>query len=103
LKHKPSLTKPIKNFEPDTGLPSIKTLIEFKFISDDKAAKDIAEEILADTRGYYSKEWKQFLYVIYETHRIRPESEWNELLRQCGVDDNTNVIVLCGTPPLRLS
>ena len=99
LKTEPSLTKPIKNFKPDTGLPSIKTLIEFKFISTDKEAKVVADEILADTRGYYSKDWKQFLYVIYETHRIRPEAEWNDLLRECGVDSNTNAIVLSGTPP----
>lgn len=27
LKHKPALTKSIKNFEPDTGIPSIRTLL----------------------------------------------------------------------------
>lgn len=98
LKHKPTLTKPIKNFEPDTGLRSIKTLIEYKYISTDQNAKIIADQILADTRGYYSKDWEQFLYVIYETHRIKPENEWRDLMRECGIDQNTNVIVLSGTP-----
>ena len=75
LKHKPTLTKPIKSFIPDTGLPSIKTLIEYKFISTEAEAKAIADEILADTRGYHSRDWKEFLYVIYETTRVRTEEE----------------------------
>lgn len=97
LKHKPSLTKPIKNFEPDTGLPSIKTLIEYKFISNKTQAKIVAEEILADTRGYLSREWKRFIYVIYETTRIKPEKEWVALLTECDVQD-TEVVVISGVP-----
>jgi len=97
LKHKPQLTKPIKNFEPDTGLPSIRTLIEYKFISNKLQAKTAAEEVLADTRGYISREWETFIYVIYETRRIKPESEWKQLLKECNVQ-NTEIIVLSGEP-----
>jgi len=96
LKHKPTLTKPIKNFEPDTGIPSIETLIEYKFLSRAEDVGTIADEILADTRGYTSKDWKYFVYVIYETSRLRREKEWNELLRQSGVSVNTTVVVLSG-------
>ena len=96
LKHKPSISKPIKNFIPDTGLPSVKTLIEYKFISNNTDAKRVSDEVLADTRGYFSKEWDKFIYVIYETVRIKPESEWNNLLLECNVPDNTKIIVLCG-------
>jgi hypothetical protein len=39
LKHKPTLTKPIKNFEPDTGIPSIRTLIEYKFLASADASQ----------------------------------------------------------------
>jgi len=69
LKHKPTLTKQIKNFEPDTGIPSIATLIEYKFLASKKDVPRIADEVLADTRGYVSNDWKRFLYVIYETHQ----------------------------------
>ena len=96
LKHKPTLTKPIKNFEPDTGISSIETLIEYKFLSRPEDVGTIADEILADTRGYTSKDWKYFVYVIYETSRLRREKEWNELLRQSGVPENTTVVVLSG-------
>lgn len=98
LKHKPTLTKPIKNFEPDTGISSIETLIEYKFLSSHTNVPLIADEILADTRGYTSKDWNHFLYVIYETNRFKPEREWNQLLIQSGISSNTRVIVLSGEP-----
>ncbi len=101
LKHKPTLTKPIKNFEPDTGIPSIETLIEYKFLSRPDAVGTIADEVLADTRGYTSKDWKYFVYVIYETNRFRREKEWVQLLRQSGVPENTTIVVLSGEPPVR--
>jgi hypothetical protein len=98
LKHKPTLTKQIKNFEPDTGIPSIETLIEYKFLSRKEDISIIADEILADTRGYTSRDWSRFLYVIYETNRFRTEKDWNELLRQSGVSENTTAVVLSGEP-----
>ena len=96
LKHKPSINKPIKNFEPDTGLPSVRTLIEYKFVASQNDAKRITDEVLADTRGYFSREWEKFIYVIYEASRIKPESEWVQLLQECGVPSNTKIIVLPG-------
>ncbi len=99
LKHKPMLTKQIKNFEPDTGIPSISTLIEYKYLSSKKDEARIADEILADTRGYVSKDWKRFIYVIYETNRFRKESEWDQLLRESGLPESTSVVVLSGEQP----
>jgi hypothetical protein len=96
--HKPRINKPIKNFEPDTGLASVRTLIEYKFIGSDHDAKRVADEILADTRAYTSRDWDQFVYVIYETYRVRSEAEWNELMRTSGVGENARVIVLAGEP-----
>lgn len=96
LKHKPTITKSIKNFEPDTGIPSVRTLIEYKFLSRLEDVPLIADQILADTRGYISADWKRFLYVIYETSRFRKESEWNQLLKASGVPDDTSVVVLSG-------
>lgn len=101
LLHKPPIAKQIKNFEPDTGLPSIQTLIEYKFMADLGEEKRIAEEILADTRGYVSEDWKNFIYVIYETKRIKPEGQWRQLLRTSGLESNTEVIVISGEPPRR--
>jgi hypothetical protein len=98
LKHKPTLTKQIKNFQPDTGIPSLETLIEYKFLSSKKEIAAIADQVLADTRGYTSKDWRRFLYVIYETHRFKTENDWSQLLKQSGVSENTTIIVLSGEP-----
>lgn len=99
LRTKPPISKPIKNFEPDTGIPSQRTLIEYKYISTLNELKRISDEVLADTRGYTSKDWDTFIYVIYETKRIRKEEEWQLHLRECGVKDDTMVIVLPGESP----
>src|SRR6185437_13111205 len=64
LKTKPVLTKAIKNFEPDTGISSIRTLIEYKYLSRLEDAPIIADQLLADTLGYASRDWDSFLYVI---------------------------------------
>jgi len=99
LIHKPQIAKQIKQFQPDTGLPSIGTLIEYKFMANHTQAKRIADEILADTRGYLSSEWKSYIYVIYETTRIKSEKQWRQLLRECEVKANTEAIVISGEEP----
>lgn len=101
LKRKPVLTKQIKNFEPDTGIPSIQTLVEYKYLSRKSDIGPIADQLLADTRGYVSKDWARFLYVIYETNRFRTENDWNMFLRESGVTSNTTVVVLGGEPSIK--
>lgn len=99
LRRKPPIGKPIKNFEPDTGLPSVQTLIEYKFASSTDDVKRIADEVLADTRGYASKDWTRFVYVIYETKRLKSEVQWVELLKSSEVTESTQIIVLPGEEP----
>lgn len=98
LIHKPRLGKAIKNFEPDTGLPSIQTLIEYKFLSSNDQVGRLADELLADTRGYKSRDWTAFVYAIYETARFRSESQWREFFRQSGVESSAILIVMSGHP-----
>ena len=97
LLHKPPISKPIKNFEPDTGIPSLETLIEYKFVESKQDVKRVVDEVLADTRGYVSKKkWGKFIYVIYETRRLKPESEWKHMLRENDIPGNTEIVVICG-------
>jgi hypothetical protein len=100
LLHKPRLAKAIKQFEPDTGLPSIRTLIEYKYASDASQIATIADEILADTRGYESPDWDRVVFVVYETQRFRSELEWRTLLRDSGVPTSVEIVVLNGEKPL---
>jgi hypothetical protein len=99
LRPKPPIAKSVKNFVPDTGLPSIRTLVEYKFIQDKSEVGRVADEILADTRGYKTSEWDKFIFLVYETHRFKPEKEWNSLLLECETAFNTQAIVICGEAP----
>jgi hypothetical protein len=58
----------------------------------------VVDELLADTRGYPSKEWDRFIYVIYETVRLKPETEWRQMLKENGVEGSTELIVISGEP-----
>lgn len=99
LKTEPPINKPIKSFKPDTGIASVRTLLEYKFVTTRDEAKRVMDEILADSRGYYSKEWSRVVYVIYETDRIVDEGDWNRALRDSGVPDSHQVVVLQGVGP----
>ncbi len=99
LKHKPTISKPIKNFEPDTGIPSIKTLIEYKYVADQTDVARVSDEILADTQGYKSRDWHRFIYLIYETSRLQSEKKWSMHLEECGNPRNTQVVVIRGETP----
>ncbi|MBT6068756.1 hypothetical protein HOG48_03300 [Candidatus Peregrinibacteria bacterium] len=56
----------------------------------------IADQLLADTRGYVSKDSMRFIYVVYEIKRFRTESDSNMFLRESGIRDNTTIVVLGG-------
>ena len=47
------------------------------------------------------KDWSKFMFVMYETKRIKHEKEWKLLFRQSGVSSNTEIVVLSGVPALR--
>jgi len=94
---KPPIAKPIKNFIPDTGIPSIETLIEYKFIGDARDLGRVVDEVLADTRGYTSKAWSRFVFLIYEVARFKSEAQWNRLLAECDSADRTTAVVLRGS------
>jgi len=83
LKTKPVISKAVKNFQPDTGIPSISVLIEYKYVTTQEDAKRVADEILTDTQGYKAVEWCKIIFVIYETVRTVSESHWNNLLKDC--------------------
>ena len=73
MERKPVIGKPIKNYIPDTGIPSKRTLIEYKYITDAAEGKRVLDEILTDISAYTSERYDHFLFVVYETDRVFPE------------------------------
>lgn len=99
LIRKPPLAKSVKGFIPDSGIPSLSTFIEYKFLSTAEQAGAVADEILADTRGYQASAWANIVFVIYETKRFKRVQEWRDLLRQCGIPESVQLILLHGEEP----
>ena len=93
---KPPISGTVKSFIPDSGIPSLQTLIEYKFLDNEKQAPIIADEILADVSGYRRENWRNVVFVIYETRRFKSESDWQEMLRERGINDT--VILIHGEP-----
>lgn len=101
LIRKPPVAKAVVSFIPDSGIRSINTLIEYKFLSNESQIGPIANEILADTRGYAESGWANIVFVIYETRRFKTIHEWRQLLNECGLTENIGVVILCGEEPKR--
>ena len=98
LKRKPPLAKKIKGFIPDTGIPSLRTFIEYKFINNEKEAKAVLDEIFSDISGYKDHEYDRYIFVIYETGRIFNRSDWEEAVASAQAKESIDVIVLQGSP-----
>ncbi len=96
---KPRLSKPIKSFDPDTGIPSLKTLIEYKYIKSLDDGKKIIDEILADIGGYQTDDYDKFVLVLYETHRLFPLSDWTRAIEKSRPPNPIEIILMKGVHP----
>lgn len=99
VRHKPPMAKPIKCFDGDTGLPEISTVIEYKYLDSSDKKKRVYEELLADLSGYQCEEYRNIVFVIYETNRFSYESEWKAGIESCNPVSHVEVVLLKGSPP----
>lgn len=60
----PSLTISESFRSPDSAIPSISTLLEYKFIKSKTAVCKIVDEMQADIRNYAQEPWKNLLFVV---------------------------------------
>ncbi len=96
LQTKPRLSKPIKSFEPDTAIPSLKTLIEYKYITNTTEGKRILDQILTDISGYQIDDYDTFIFVIYETHRLFSKGDWTRAIESCKPRNQIEFVVMKG-------
>lgn len=96
LLHKPPIAKSIKGFQPDTGIPSVGVLVEYKFLKAKSDAKRIVDEILADLSGYKSPGYGHLVICIYETIRAYSEDEWIRLIEEANPELGVDLVLLCG-------
>jgi len=101
VEHKPRIPKPIKSFEPDTGIRSLRTLVEYKFIKTAEDGKKILDQILADIGGYQTDDYDKFIFVIYETKRVFPLSDWSRAIEASHPPNQIEIVVIRGVDPDR--
>lgn len=96
LQSKPRIAKPVKGFEPDTVLPSIKSFIEYKFVNSASDCKRILDDILAKIGGYQSTSNRLCVFVIYETDRFVREEEWRSAIEASKPAYPVEIVLLKG-------
>lgn len=70
------IAKQSKTYKPDIGIPSLKTAIEYKFVTSEKTLKSALGGIYEDVSGYAgSQDWKTFFVVIYMTELFLTQAQ----------------------------
>lgn len=64
LNSSPSLTLADSYRQPDSALPSIKTLVEYKLITTKEARSKVVDEMQADIRNYYQSPWEHLVFGV---------------------------------------
>ncbi len=89
-----------KNYKPDFGIPSLRLLIEAKYVSASKAIGELQDELQADIVGYResTSEYDAILFFIYDTRgEVAAHTELHRVIKeQTNVAD---VIVVVGPGP----
>jgi hypothetical protein len=89
-----------KNYKPDFGIPSLRLLIEAKYVSGSKTVAEIQDELHADIIGYResTSEYSAIIFFVYDTRgEVAANSELHRVIReQQGVAD---LITVVGPPP----
>ena len=98
LEREPTINHSIKKFKPDTGIETIKTFIEYKYVTNHDDCKRVLEEIYADINGYQHNIFKNILFVIYETSRCFLESNWKSSLKKLKTKMKCDFVLLKGSP-----
>lgn len=62
-----SIAKTLKHYKGDLGIPSLKTMVEFKFVNSQTEMKASLDGIYADMKGYKHPDWEIFYSVFYMT------------------------------------
>jgi hypothetical protein len=84
----------IHNFEPDGGILSLKTAIEFKFAATESEVSTALNGIFEDISGYKgSSDWTRFYTVVYQTKSFESEDRFRSEMVRSGARSWTPILV----------
>ena len=97
LETRPRIPKKIKSFEADNAIPSLKTCIEYKYITSRNQGKKILDQVFADILGYQSRDYDNYVFVLYETERVFPKADWDKMIESCKPRNRIECVVIRGS------
>jgi len=86
-----------RSFQPDFGVPELRTLVAVRFLGEETSIPQFEEEILADAAGYLADQsrYDSLIVLVYDAaHKLRGPRKLVERLR--SVDGLIEVIVAPG-------
>lgn len=75
LNSNPSLTLPESYRQPDSAIPSLKTLIEYKYIATKGDVSKTIDAMQADIRNYAQEPWKHLVFVVGQVKRFSTKTK----------------------------
>ncbi len=92
-----TVTKPLMSFHADGGVPSLRALIECKFVPSATSVSTAVHGLTEDLSGYGgSREWRHFYSVVYLTAPFATEGQFSRALGASGNAGNWTTILVTG-------
>ncbi|QBF26232.1 hypothetical protein EXN22_11200 [Pseudomonas tructae] len=88
--------KIIKHTKGDIGIPSLRTMVEFKFIDSKAEMKASLDGVYADMKGYNHPDWDTFYGVFYMTQPFYTQDEVEKEFELVNADKTWKPIVVNG-------
>lgn len=102
--NKPTIPSVLKNYKPDIAISENKSLVEYKYIKEEKEVGPALDGILADSRAYSDdNKWLKFYSVFYMNENYQTEARISAHFTNCGIDPNIwKVIVVIGNMSVKV-
>jgi hypothetical protein len=89
-----SIPGAVKNFIPDSGIRSLKAVIEFKFAATSQELKTATSGLFEDSAAYKaSADWQRYYSVVYMTGAHGTKEKLLAAFEQAGMIDWTPILV----------
>jgi hypothetical protein len=86
----------LKHTKGDIGVPSLRTMIEFKFINSKSEMKSSLDGVYADMKGYKHNDWDTFYGVFYMTQPFYTQEDVEKEFEMVSADKTWTPIVVHG-------
>lgn len=90
------IPKILKHYKGDLGIPSLRTMVEFKFITSQSEMKAALDGVYADMKGYKHPDWETFYGVFYMTGPFYTQQDVEHEFKFVGADRSWTPIVVQG-------